>query len=146
MERFTITETEAYEGPGDLASHASHGRTPRTAAMFGPPGRLYVYLIYGMYDMLNIVTGPDGHPGAVLIRGVRGISGPGRLTRALAIGKDMSTKKLGRAAGLWIEDSEKIPSRKILRTPRIGVNYAGPVWSQKRYRFVLKADSYYKNL
>lgn len=136
-ERFTITETEAYEGPNDLASHASRGRTPRTAVMFGPPGYLYVYFIYGMYNMLNIVTGHDGYPGAVLIRGVRGISGPGRLTRALAIGKEMNTKKLGRAAGLWIEDGETVPSRKILRTPRIGVNYAGPVWSQKRYRFVV---------
>jgi DNA-3-methyladenine glycosylase len=137
IERFTIVETEAYEGPHDLASHASRGRTPRTAVMFGPPGRLYIYFIYGMYHMLNIVTGPDGHPGAVLIRGVKGISGPGRLTRALAIGKDMNTKKLGRAAGLWIEEGETVPPRKILRTPRIGVNYAGPVWSQKRYRFVV---------
>ncbi len=80
-----ITETEAYIGPRDLASHASHGKTPRTEVMFGPPGHAYIYLIYGMYHCFNIVTERDGYPAAVLIRGacpVRGRSPLGGRSRA----------------------------------------------------------------
>ena len=71
-----ITETEAYVGPNDLASHAARGRTERNAPMFGPPGTFYVYFVYGMHWMLNVVTGPVGYPAAVLIRGIEGIQGP----------------------------------------------------------------------
>src|SRR6185436_20546414 len=82
---YKITEVEAYIGPHDLASHASKGRTKRTEVMFGHPGHWYVYLIYGMYEMLNIVTDKFNYPSAVLIRGVEGVSGPGRLTKTLKI-------------------------------------------------------------
>jgi DNA-3-methyladenine glycosylase len=75
-----IIETEAYIGPNDLASHAAKGRTKRNAAMFGPPGTFYIYFVYGMHWMLNVVTGPVGYPAAVLIRSVESIIGPARLT------------------------------------------------------------------
>lgn len=134
---YMITETEAYEGTDDRASHASRGRTKRTEVMFGRPGVWYVYLIYGMYQMLNIVTGDDGHPSAVLIRGVCEIEGPGRLTKRLLISGDMNTLPASRASGLWIEDrGEYIDPRRIKKTPRIGVDYAGPVWAKKEWRFV----------
>lgn len=134
---YMITETEAYEGTDDRASHASRGRTKRTEVMFGCPGVWYVYLIYGMYQMLNIVTGDEGHPSAVLVRGVASVNGPGRLTKALGITGAMNTSPAGRASGLWIEDrGERIDPRHIKKTARIGVDYAGPVWAKKEWRFV----------
>lgn len=134
-----ITETEAYVGSHDLASHASKGKTRRTEVMFGPPGRWYVYFIYGMYEMLNMVTGKSGYPAAVLIRGAREVSGPGRLTRYFKIPLTMNGTKAARSSGLWIEDAGiHVPKNEVLTTPRIGVDYAGPIWSQKHYRFVWK--------
>ncbi|HVS79811.1 MAG TPA: DNA-3-methyladenine glycosylase [Candidatus Paceibacterota bacterium] len=133
-----IVETEAYIGPEDLASHASKGLTPRTAVMFGPGGVWYVYFIYGMHEMLNIVTGPEGFPSAVLIRGIEGAIGPGRLTKALGITRELNKLPAARKTGLWIEAGEKIPDKLVKRTPRIGVAYAGAEWAGKPYRFVLK--------
>jgi len=136
---FMITEVEAYEGHEDKASHASKGKTKRTEVMFSSPGVFYIYLVYGMYEMLNIVTGANGYPAAVLIRGVKGINGPGRLTKNLNITRALNAKKVASESGLWIEDrGDKIPKKYITKTPRIGVGYAGPVWSQKQYRFVLE--------
>lgn len=139
--RFKIVETEAYEGSKDLASHASRGQTQRNTPMFGEAGTIYVYFTYGMHHMLNIVCARVGHPSAVLIRGLQGVVGPGRLTKKLEINKDLNNKKLGKASGLWVEQGgvgeEKI---KILRTPRIGIDYSGPIWSKKLYRFVLFAQ------
>ena len=133
-----IVETEAYEGMDDLGSHASKGRTPRTEIMFQKAGRIYIYLIYGMHHMLNIVTGKKDHPAAVLIRGVVGAMGPGRLTQKMEIGKQLNTLSLGKETGLWIEDRGiKVNKKDIKITPRIGVDYAGPIWSQKLWRFVL---------
>lgn len=139
--RYRIVETEAYEGPLDKASHASRGRTARTEVMFGPPGRWYVYLIYGMYEMLNIVTGPEDHPGAVLIRGVKldhvHLDGPGKVTKQLHITRALNAKKAAPKNGLWIEYAKPVPSKAIERTPRIGVAYAEE-WAGKPWRFVLK--------
>src|SRR5436305_8063093 len=87
-----LTEVEAYDGPLDLASHASRGRTPRTQVMFGPAGVFYVYLIYGLHWMLNVVTGEPDYPAAVLIRGTTDISGPGRITAQLQIDKSLNGK------------------------------------------------------
>ncbi len=134
-----ITETEAYDGEKDLACHASKGRTGRTDIMFGPAGYIYIYLIYGMYWMLNIVTGKEGHAASVLIRGVENVHGPGRVTKLLQITNKLNKKELGKESGLWIEAREtKITSSKIKKTKRIGVDYAGPIWAEKEYRFVLE--------
>jgi DNA-3-methyladenine glycosylase len=138
IERFLITEVEAYDGLLDLANHASKGKTDRTKIMFESGGVWYVYLVYGMHEMLNVVTGDADYPAAVLIRGVENISGPGRLTKKLQINRKLNGKPASKETGLWIEDNgEKISASKIIRTPRIGVAYAKE-WAQKPYRFVLK--------
>jgi DNA-3-methyladenine glycosylase len=137
-ERYMITETEAYDGCDDLACHAAKGRTPRTEVMYGEGGHIYTYLIYGMYWMLNIVAGEKDYPAGVLIRGIEGVSGPGRVTKKLKIDKSFYGKKLGKEIGLWIEEGEKIPKSKIKKTARIGVDYAGPIWAKKEWRFVLR--------
>ena len=137
----TITETEAYVGPHDLASHAARGRTNRNAPMFGPPGTLYIYRIYGLHWMLNVVTGATGYPAAVLIRGVEAITGPGRLTRDLEITDRLNGQMASRQAGLgFVDRGERIAFRRILRTARIGVAYAGAIWAAKEYRFVLRPE------
>jgi DNA-3-methyladenine glycosylase len=133
-----ITEVEAYDGERDLACHARNGRTPRNAVMYEPGGIWYVYLCYGVHEMLNLVTGPRGHPAAVLIRGVEGAGGPGRLTRALQIDRRLNAAACAPDSGLWIEDRGVRLSRGAIKvTPRIGVNYAGPTWAQKPWRFVV---------
>ncbi|MDD2764233.1 MAG: DNA-3-methyladenine glycosylase [Opitutaceae bacterium] len=133
-----ITEVEAYDGPHDRASHASRGRTARNAVMFEPGGVWYVYLCYGVHEMLNLVTGPRDYPAAVLIRGVAGASGPGRLTRAFNIDRGFNGAPAAPAGGLWIEDRGVRLARGAIRaTPRIGVAYAGPAWAKKPWRFVL---------
>lgn len=134
--RQKITETEAYIGPHDLACHSSRGKTERNKIMFCKAGTIYAYFTYGMHWMLNIVTEAEDFPAAVLIRGTENISGPARLTKALQIDKKLNGKKLGKKSGLWIEDGESVPSRLIVRTPRIGISYAGD-WVDKPYRFVL---------
>ncbi len=134
--REKITEVEAYIGPHDLASHSSKGRTKRTEAMHGPGGNIYVYFIYGMYYMLNIVTEDKDYPSGILIRGTENISGPGRVAREFSIDKALYGKPLGEKSGLWIEEGEKVNPKNILRTPRIGVDYAGK-WAKKPYRFVI---------
>lgn len=132
-----ITEVEAYDGTEDLACHASKGRTGRTEVMFGEAGVWYVYLIYGMYHMLNIVTGEEEYPAAVLIRGVEGIDGPGKLTRTLGITKSVHGLPATRECSLWIEDhGVTLEPADIKTTPRIGVEYAGE-WAERPWRFLL---------
>jgi DNA-3-methyladenine glycosylase len=133
-----VTETEAYTGPDDLASHASKGRTKRNEAMFGPPGIFYLYFVYGIHWMLNVVTGPVGFPAAVLIRGVDGIVGPARLTKALGITGNLNGKVADKEAGVWFSEGTRPPRKQVIRSARIGVDYAGPIWSLKPYRFSLK--------
>ena len=136
--RAVITEVEAYDGHDDKASHASRGMTPRNEIMFDTGGYWYVYLCYGVHWMLNITTGEKGYPAAVLIRGLDIIQGPGRVTKHLEIDKSLNKKKANPNTQLWIESSPiSIPQKAIQRTPRIGVDYAGPEWSKKDYRFVL---------
>lgn len=136
VERYLVTEVEAYIGPHDLASHSSKGRTQRTEVMYAEAGTIYVYMIYGMYFMLNIVTEEKEYPAAVLIRGAGKYAGPGRLARALLIDKTLNGKMAVPKNGLWFESREgKRP--KIKKLKRVGVDYAGPVWAEKEYRFLL---------
>lgn len=133
--RLKITETEAYRGEEDLACHASKGRTKRTEVMYHEGGLVYVYLIYGMYWMLNFVTGPFDHPQATLIRGIEGFDGPGKLTKALQIDKSFYGEDLSTSKRIWVEDNQDKVS--IDTSKRIGVDYAGE-WANKLWRFALK--------
>jgi len=139
IKSYKITETEAYGGPKDRASHAFGGRrTKRTEVMFGEAGHWYVYFTYGVHWMLNIVVGRSGHPAAVLIRAVQGLSGPARLTKHLKINKNLDGRLANKKSGLWLEErGEKIPAKNIKKAPRVGVNYAGSYWSKKKWRFYL---------
>ena len=133
-----IIETEAYEGPHDLACHSSRGRTARTEVMFGPAGCFYIYRIYGLHWMLNVVTGTIGDGAAVLIRGTEHVSGPGRITAALGIDASINGRLADHATGLWFETGASSAARiKIKTSARIGVAYAGPVWSKKKLRYEL---------
>ncbi len=138
VEARMIVETEAYDGEHDLACHARFGRTARTEVMYAAGGVWYVYLCYGIHEMLNLVVGPEGWPAAVLIRGFEGASGPGRVTKALAIDRKLNGREAtAEIAGLWIEDrGVRVSRTRVNATPRVGVNYAGPVWAKKPWRFI----------
>lgn len=132
-----ITEVEAYDGPNDKASHAHRGETERNKIMFGPAGNWYVYFTYGVHWMLNISTGPKGYPAAVLIRGTDKISGPARLTKFLRIDKKLNNKPAIRSSGLWLEDRGVLAKKQqVQRTPRIGIDSSGPIWSKKLFRYI----------
>jgi len=131
---FIITETEAYRGEEDLACHARKGLTPRTEVMYREGGVLYVYLVYGLHWMLNIVTGKEKEPQAVLIRGIRGMHGPGRLTKILAIDSSFNREDLSLSPRIWLEAGRTALPYKA--TYRVGIDYAGPVWSKKPWRFI----------
>lgn len=132
-----ITEVEAYDGPEDKACHGRFGRTQRTAPMFGPAGHWYVYLVYGMYQMLNAVTDSEGYPAAVLVRSVGQWNGPGKLTKAWGIDETFNAKRIQPSSGLWVEDrGTAVPSSSIQQLPRIGIDYAKE-WKNVPYRFLL---------
>ncbi len=139
--RARIVETEAYLGPIDRASHAYHGRTARTEVLFGPPGRLYVYLIYGIHDLLNIVAGKQqGEAHCVLIRAAEpldgweaDLSGPGKLTRALGITRRHNGLNLAGDELYLVEDPAYRP--RITVTRRVGIDYARE-WRDAPLRFV----------
>ena len=141
-----IVETEAYVGPHDLACHARFGRTKRNAVMWGPAGFSYVYLIYGMYDMFNVVTGPPDDGQAVLIRAIapgpglgdshKRTSGPGKLCRALDIDRSHSGIDLTRGGELYVGSGRRIAPDQIACGPRIGIDYAGS-WAHEPLRFWL---------
>lgn len=153
-----IVETEAYVGPDDLASHASRGKTPRNEVMFDSAGLWYIYLIYGFYNCLNIVTEGKNYPAAVLIRAVEPISGieimkkrrhsenlknlttgPGKLCQAFGIDKKLNyISAINKKSPLFIGDiGIKIPKNNIIKTKRVGVDYAGK-WKDKLLRFYIK--------
>ncbi len=133
--RRRITETEAYFGEEDTVCHAHRGRTPRTDVLYEPGGCAYVYLCYGMHDLLNVVTGPKDHPEAVLIRGVEGADGSGKLTKLLHITHTFNRVNLATSASLWLEDDGFAP--KYQRTPRIGIAYASVRDQRRKWRFVV---------
>ena len=133
--RLRITEVEAYRGQDDRACHASKGRTPRTEVMFRAGGIVYVYFIYGMYWLLNVVTGLEGDASAVLIRGVESATGPGRVGKLLALDRSFYGENLETSERIWIEDAPLVA--RFTQTARIGVDYAGPDWASKPWRFVV---------
>ncbi len=155
-----IVEAEAYRGPQDRAAHSFGGRrTPRTEAMFGAPGHVYVFFVYGMHWQLNLVTGSVGEPHAVLLRAVepiaglelmaarRGMSagrreltnGPGKLCQAFAVGSGDYGADLCGGGDLWLA---RAPRRaKVARAPRIGVDYAGS-WAARPWRFFEPGNPY----
>lgn len=136
VSRFRITETEAYFGSDDKACHAAKGRTSRTEIMFAEGGYIYVYLIYGMHWMLNIVSGKKDFPQAVLICGVDEISGSGRVGKLLKIDKSFYGENLMLSQRIWIEDAPEV--KKYETCKRKGVDYAGLEWSEKQWRFIAK--------
>ena len=142
-QRGRIVETEAYLGEQDLAAHSSKGRTPRTEVMFGPPAVSYVYLIYGMYNMFNIVTDKEDSAHAVLVRAIEPLlniegktDGPGKLCKAMGITREHNKLSL-LGEKIWLEQGA--PAQSIKVTPRIGIDYAKE-WKDAPLRF-LDADS-----
>jgi len=153
-----IIETEAYFGVDDSASHAHRGLTPRNTVMFGPGGFAYVYFVYGMHHMLNVVAETEGCPGAVLLRAllpVEGMSrmiarrgsqgkaltnGPAKLCRALDIDKSFYGWDLARGRGLWLEPCETIAAEDICCGPRVGIAYASAVDRQAPLRFWINPE------
>jgi len=143
-----IVETEAYCGYHDKASHASRGKTERNKVMFGKAGIIYIYLIYGMYNMLNIVTEKDKYPAAVLVRSLDplennlDLSGPGKLTKNLKIDRSFNGLEIyKRTHKLWIESGEKIKSSQIKKATRVGVDYAEE-YKDKLWRFYIKNNKF----
>lgn len=142
-----IVETEAYIGEHDLACHAAKGLTPRTEVLFGPPGRAYVYLIYGMHHCFNVVTETPGVAGAVLVRGVEPVEGlapgartdgPGRLCKAFGITLAHNRLDL-QASPLYLTVGPAVPEEQVERGPRIGVDYAGE-WAQAPFRLWVRGS------
>ncbi len=139
--RLMITETEAYRGEEDLACHARMGRTARNEIMYSQGGFIYMYLIYGMYWMINVVAGQEGTPQAALIRGLEKFNGPGKLSRYLEIDKSFNGENLITSQRLYIVDnSDKI---SYSTSCRIGIDYAGDIWKNKPWRFTLIDSRFY---
>ncbi|MBA3661527.1 MAG: DNA-3-methyladenine glycosylase [Gammaproteobacteria bacterium] len=142
-----IVEVEAYLGPHDLAAHSAKGLTKRTRVMFGPPGYVYVYLIYGMYHCMNVVTEAEGIASAVLLRALEPIKnienktkGPGLLCKALTIDRGFNGHDL-LSDDLYIAEYADEPVLKIVKRPRIGVDYAGH-WAKRLLRFYIKDNAF----
>ncbi|MGM9648308.1 MAG: DNA-3-methyladenine glycosylase [Eubacteriales bacterium] len=135
--RYRIIETECYLGEEDSACHAHRGKTPRNAPLYLQGGYAYVYLCYGIHSLLNVVSGAEGHPEAVLIRGIEGFVGPGRLTKAMSIDCGLNATDLTVSDELWLEDDGvTLPYRTDCR---VGIDYADPVDRERQWRFI--ADS-----
>lgn len=156
-----ITETEAYVGETDLGCHAKAGRTKRTAPMYGPPGRAYVYFTYGMHWLLNAVTEAQGFPAAVLIRAVETVegasvvasrrakarkadwtNGPAKLTVAFGINSQFNKIDLTKTdSGLWIAPGIAVPDSSVTIGPRVGLTNVPEPWKSVNWRFMAKFDT-----
>ena len=142
-----IVEAEAYLGPHDLAAHSARGLTPRTSTMFGPPGHAYVYLIYGLYHCMNVVTQAEGMASAVLLRALEPVDnlegrtqGPGLLCKAMHIDRRLNGHDL-LSDDFFIAD-DGFPRRfAIVKRPRVGVDYAGH-WAKRLLRFYIKGNPF----
>lgn len=155
-----VVEVEAYFGQNDSASHAFRGCTPRNEVMFGPAGFAYVYFVYGLHYMLNVITEVEGIPGAVLLRAIEPLqgqkhmqrlrkrngkdltNGPGKLCQAMAIDKTFDRWDLTQKERLWLETHTAVPSECIITGPRVGISYASPEDQQAPWRFWIKGNAY----
>ncbi len=142
-----IVEVEAYGGLDDLASHASKGQTARTSVMYGPPGHAYVYLIYGLHHCMNVVTEAEGRASAVLLRAIEPVhgvegrtQGPGLLCKAMGIDRRLDGHDLT-SAEFHIERPQRVSSLRIVKRPRIGVDYAGH-WARRLLRFYIHGNPF----
>ncbi|HTY88881.1 MAG TPA: DNA-3-methyladenine glycosylase [Candidatus Acidoferrum sp.] len=146
-----IVEVEAYLGPHDLAAHSARGLTERTKVMFGPPGHAYVYFIYGLHHCMNVVTEPEGHASAVLLRAVQPVKnvagrtcGPGLLCRALHIDRRLNAHDL-LSEDFFIAAPPRTAPLEIVKGPRVGVDYAGR-WARRHLRFYIKGSPFVSRL
>ena len=142
-----IVETEAYLGPHDLAAHSARGLTNRTRVMFGPPGHSYVYLIYGMHSCMNVVTEKEGRAAAVLLRALEPgrnlqgrTQGPALLCKAMGIDRALNGHDL-LSASFHVAEGDDVPPLRIVKRPRIGVDYAGH-WARRLLRFYIKGNEF----
>jgi len=143
----SIVEVEAYLGPHDLAAHSSKGLTARTRVMFGPPGHAYVYMIYGMHFCMNVVTEREGHASAVLLRALEPVKnlqartqGPALLCKAMGIDSRMSGHDL-LSDDLYVAAGAREPKLRVVRSARIGVEYAGH-WARRLLRFYVRDNAF----
>jgi DNA-3-methyladenine glycosylase len=146
-----ITEVEAYKGPRDRACHTYKGRrTPRVEPLYGEGGTLYVYLVYGMHWLLNFSTAGREKPEGVLIRGIltdaagesKLVLGPGRVSRYLNIDKSLDGIDATASKQIWLEDrGVRIPAKSIKKGPRVGIDFAGPYWGLRLWRFWIDVES-----
>lgn len=146
-----IVEVEAYLGPHDLAAHSARGLTERTKVMFGPPGHAYVYMIYGMYYCMNVVTEREGHASAVLLRAVEPIQnvngrtqGPGLLCKAMGIDKRLNAHDL-LSDDFYVAEAPKPEAFAMVKRPRVGVDYAKH-WAKRHLRFYIKGNPFVSRL
>lgn len=131
--RLRITETEAYAGESDTACHAHRGKTPRNSVMYEAGGIAYIYLCYGIHNLLNVVAASEGAPEAVLIRGVEGITGPGRLTKSMQIDRTLNRESFITSDTLWLEDGAPLAYET---SPRVGIDYASEIDRARLWRFI----------
>jgi DNA-3-methyladenine glycosylase len=132
--KLRITETEAYYGEDDTACHAHKGYTNRTKLMYESGGIAYIYLCYGIHYLLNVVTGKEKFPEAVLIRGIEGFNGPGKLTKTLQITKDLNGENLITSNNIWIEDDGFVA--EYITDTRVGIDYAAEKDKNIEWRFI----------
>ena len=133
-----ITETECYFGENDTACHAYKGKTDRTKILYERGGKAYIYLCYGIHYLLNIVTGAENVPQAVLIRGIEKYNGPGKLTKYLKIDKNSNGENLITSDKIWLENNENELVYDFTALPRIGIDYATEEYRNKPWRFLIK--------
>ena len=131
--RFRITEVECYGGPEDSASHAFKGKTKRNTPMFECGGTIYVYFCYGIHEILNIVSSVEGNPQGVMIRGVKDLFGPGKVTKALKVNRSLSGQDITKSNDLWLED-DGLVAENIQRFKRVGIGYATQEDQDKLWR------------
>lgn len=139
--RYRITETECYYSEQDTACHASKGKTERTKILYEQGGTAYVYLCYGIHSLFNVVTGKEGFPEAVLIRGVEGYNGPGKVTKAMAIDRRLNGIDMVTSQELWIEDDGARP--EFIADKRVGIDYATKEYRDILWRYIIQ-DGHYK--